>query len=309
MKVDWSAYKITLLLYLGVFLLPISFYFSYNSFSEIQSDTKVLNRLTLNSASIVTLDTIEDSIEKQNTIKKTDKVFQDLRSWMIENNSKSFYVGSEPLLKKYDSFLSLWSDAKSSEKKMLLVAFKEAKSLIFSLNNMLALKQNKIYNIFYVNLFISMALLLTLIFFTRAYIHQQLSKHAIYDFKTKLYTKDYLFATLKEVSSQMQRNKEPLSVLYIDLKVLKKNERSFQKEKDNILEHIGGSLLDSLRTSDIACRYSESEFMIVLPNTNAQNVEVLINRIEKYFNDFKHTIKVIEYNKDETYDDFIQRLV
>jgi len=309
MKVDWSAYKITLLLYLGVLLLPISFYFSYSSFSEIQTDTKVLNKLALNSASILTLDTFEDALEKQKTIKKIDNVFQGLRPWMVENDSKSFYVGSVPLLKKYDSVLDLWSDAKSSDKKASLRTYKEVKSLIFSLNNMLALKQNKIYNIFYINLLISMTLFLILIFSTRVYIHQQLNKSALYDFKTKLYTKDYLFATLKEVSSHMQRSKEPLSILYIDVEELENNNKIFKKEKDKMLEHIGSSLLGSLRVSDIACRYSESEFMVILPNTKGQNVEVLIRRIEKYFNNFKHIIKVIEYNKDETYDEFIKRIV
>jgi len=302
MNNDWSAYKITLLLYLGVLLLPIGFYFSYSSFTEIQSDTKVLNRFTLNSASMLTLDNSLNSSEKQKIIKKIDSEFQDLRPWMVENDGKNFYVGTEPLLKKYDSILNIWNKAKTSDKKMLLVCFKKAKSLVFSLNNMLKLKQNKIYNIFYTSLFLSMAFLLTLIFLTRVYIYRQLKKHAVYDLETKLYTRDYILTILKELSAQMTRSKEPLTVLYINMEGLK-------EEKKKTLEHIGKSLLSLLRVSDIACRYSDNEFLIVLPNTETKNIEKLTSRVDQYLTNLKYTIKVIEYNRDETYDDFIARLV
>ena len=309
MSIDWSAYRITLLLYLGVLLLPISFYFSYSSFSEIQSDTKMLNSMTLNSASMLTLDNNLNPLEKQNIIKNVDLVFQNLRPWMFENDGKSFYVGTEPLLKKYDSLLDCWNNSKNSDKKMLITCFKKAKSLIFSLDNMLKLKQNKIYNIFYVNLFVSMALLFTLIFLSRIYIYKQLKKQALYDLETKLFTKDYLLALLKEITAQMTRSKESLTVLHIDVEDLKSNDNSLKKENKKVLRQIGTSLLHTLRVSDIACRYSDSEFMIVLPNTKSQNIKKLTIRIDKDFSNIKHTIKVIEYKEDETYDDFIARLV
>ena len=305
MKIDWSAYKITLLLYFGVILLPISFYFSYSSFSEIQSDTKMLNQLTLSGGSILATSDVNDYSERQKAIKNIDTVFERLRPWMVENDNNRFYVGSEPLLQKYDLLLSNWQSAKTSDKKMSLLCWKQVKSLVFSLNNMIKLKQEQIYNIFYINLFGAMALLLILVYLTRAYIYKQLSKKALFDFKTNLYTRDYLFSIIKEMIALQTRNKNPLTVLYIDIEDLKSYKKSSQNEEDIILKHIGMSLLESVRTSDIACRYSQNEFIVVLPNTKTKNVEKVISRLGENLNYAEYKTKVIEHFEDETYDDFI----
>jgi diguanylate cyclase (GGDEF)-like protein len=307
MKIDWSAYKITLLLYFGVILLPISFYYSYSSFSEIQSDTSMLNDLTINGGSILSVNNTMDYSKKQKTIKNIDIVFKRLRPWIVENDGNKFYVGSEPLLQKYDLLLSNWQDAKISDKKMLLLCWKQVKSLVFSLNNMINLKQEQMYNIFYINLFGAMALLLILVSLTRAYIYKQLSKQALFDFKTKLYTRDYLLSIIEEMIALQTRNKDSLTVLYIDIEDLKSYKKSSQDKEDMILKHIGISLLKSVRTSDIACRYSQSEFIVVLPNTKSQNVEKVISHINKNLSYAEYKTKVIEHLQDETYDDFIAK--
>ena len=44
MQKEWSSFRITLLLYLVVLILPLSFYFVYSSFKTIQSDTKMVQQ-------------------------------------------------------------------------------------------------------------------------------------------------------------------------------------------------------------------------------------------------------------------------
>ena len=307
MKIDWFAYRITMLLYFGVILVPISFYFSYSSFIEIQSDRKMLNDLTINGGSILYLNNTNEHLEKQKTIKKIDNVFKRVRPWIVENDSNKFYVGSESLLQKYDLLLDNWKYAKTSDKKMSLLCWKQVKSLVFSLNNMIKLKLEQVYNIFYINLFGTMAFLLMLVYLTRAYIYKQLSNKALFDLKTKLYTKDYLLNIIKEMILLQSRNKDSLTVLYIDVEDLKSHKKSSQDEEDGILKHIGISLLQSLRASDVACRYSQNEFIVVLPNTKSKNVEKVISRLDKNINYAEYKTKVIEHFNDETYDDFIAK--
>jgi len=297
MHIDWSAYKITLFLYLGILMLPISFYFSYNSFSEIQSDTKTLNTLTINSALILTLDNIKDNTTKEQDIKNINKKFQELRPWMVKNNDNSFYIASEPLIQKYDSLLQCFKNINTTNKNELNSCWNKAKPIIFSLNNMLNLKQNSLYNVLYINFFIAVALLITLVFLLRAYIHKQLSKHAIYDFKTKLFNKDYLLATIKEISARSKREGEPLSVLYLKVKNL----------DDKKLGELGSTFLSSIRESDVACRYGEDEFIVILPNTILNEVTIILNRIDTKLNNIKYTMKSLEHYKNESYEDFIAR--
>lgn len=302
MKIDWSAYKITLSLYIGVLLLPISFYFAYSSFKELRVDTKAVNQLTLNSALVLSL----HDVKQENLINKINLTFEKLQSWMAENDNKDFYVGTVGLLQRYELTLKVWEEIKENKLDRKASFFKETQLLIFSLNNMLELKQNKIYNLFYINLFATMILFLLLISFTRGYIHQQLSKHAIYDLKTNLYTKEYLLATLKEVISKTTRTQEALSAIYIDAYELNNLNKS---HKDELLKYIGKSLLDSLRLSDVICRYGEHEFVVILPNTNEEHFDLLRSRLSKDLSKVSCEIKAIRYNPNESHTDFLERLV
>ena len=44
MPKEWSSFRITLVLYLVVLLLPFSFYFVYTSFQTMQSDTNIVRQ-------------------------------------------------------------------------------------------------------------------------------------------------------------------------------------------------------------------------------------------------------------------------
>ena len=153
-----------------------------------------------------------------------------------------------------------------------------------------------------------MAFLLVLIFFIRVYAFSNLRKKAIYDFKSKLYSKDYMLSTLKNTSAQMKRTGAALSVLQIDVKDLDSEHKLTQKEQDKILQKFGDSLLKTLRDSDIASRYSESKFVLILPNTPEQQLQMLILRLEKNLADLEHTFNVIEYRENDTYESFIEKL-
>ena len=287
MKTDWNAYRITLLLYVSILFFPISFYSSYNSFTSINTDTKVLKELTLIGGSIVAND----------NKKKIDSLFKTIEPWIALNNVADYYVGSKPLVEKFDDLKECYKMVEYSNNSSTK-CFEIAKSLSFSVENMLIMKQKNMYNSLYINLFATMALILTLIFFTRAYIHKQLNRHAIYDFKTKLFNKDYLLATIKELSARIKRNEECLNLIYMKAENL----------DDASLNHIGSVFINSVRASDIACRYSENEFVIILPDTNTRNTLNLLTRIDNQLDGIKYMIKSIEHSKNESYEDFILRL-
>lgn len=306
MSIDWSAYRITLLLYVGVLLFPLSFYFSYSSFSQLQDDTKALNRFTLNSGAMLTQ--YDDPIKNQTTKKEIETVFKNLRPWMAKNDGEKFYIASKPLLEQYDDLVLCWGKNGTLEGAQSQICFDKAKSIIFSLNNMIVLKQNRIYNIFYVNLFGAMAFLVLLIFFVRDYTYKQLTKQALYDFASKLYSKEYMLATLKEMSAHMKRTEQPLCVLSIDIEELKNDHKLPQKSKDKILEQLGTSLLNTLRNSDVAGRYSNHELMIILPNTLPANVKNLMERLEHHLKQLNYTARVVEYDQEDSFDTFMKKL-
>jgi len=117
-----------------------------------------------------------------------------------------------------------------------------------------------------------------------------------------------MLSTLKNTSAQMKRTGAALSVLQIDVKDLDSEHKLTQKEQDKILQKFGDSLLKTLRDSDIASRYSESKFVLILPNTPEQQLQMLILRLEKNLADLEHTFNVIEYRENDTYESFIEKL-
>ncbi len=302
MKIDWSAYRITLLLYLGILLLPLSFYFSYSSFNEIKEDTKVLNSLTSNTTNILYFSKLSDIEEKKEIQKSIESSFKSLKPWMLQNSKAQFYVGASPLLKEFENLVVCWNLSKIEKEDKIIECYKRSKSLIFSLNNMLKLKQNRMYNIFYINLFVAMALLLSLVFFVRGYIYRKISNSALYDLETELYTKEYLITTLKSISARMLRNDEALFLVHMKIENL---DESNSKE---IFKRIGEVLLTSIRKSDLACRYGKKEFIIVLPDTSIENIVIITDRMKKTMHDIIYSIEIIEHYKGESYEEFIKKL-
>jgi len=304
MKVDWSAYRITLLLYMGIFLLPLSFYYSYSSFSEIQRDTKMLGAFSKNALNVVYYKKVSDITKKDKLKKDIDDTFVRLRGFVSKVDSDEFYISSASFLKDFDALVTCWDNVNKG-KLDVDSYYKKNKSILFKLNNMLRLKQSKMYNLLYINLFVSMIIFVALVFFIRAYMYRQLSKNAVYDLKTNLYTKEYLIATLKSMSARVIRNDEILFAIYIDVKDLHYN----NKDEDKILKHIGSTLLDSVRGSDIACRYSEHEFVIVLSNIDEENIVHIVNRLSDSLGSVEFDTKVVKHLKDESCEQFIARVV
>lgn len=298
MKFDSSAYKITILLYLSVILLPIALYFSYSSFQEIESNRATISKLTSNVTSMLLLKEINNQSKIQQMTREIDTQFGHLRPWMRKNNDNKFYVGSDPLLKSYDALVKCW---KNNQQNITIECLKKFKALMFSLDNMIRLKQERIFNFFYLNLLIVMALLLVLVFLVRIYIHKQLKAKSIYDLNTKLFTKDYLLVVLEEIIAHDARSIDNLTVLYIDVEDLKKHKEDTKIQENKILKHIGESLLSSIRVSDIASRYSHNEFIVILQNTHEQNIDPVINRINENLMGLEYTTKVIEHAYHETY--------
>ena len=291
MKIDWSTYRITLALYAGVVLILAGFYITYASFDELNHDSRALSKLYVAS----------DILLREKNTDEIEKIFRELKPWVKENNNSSFYIASGSLEKEFNNLEVCLKKAEEVQNHTPTHCYKLLKSFIFSVNNMIILKQNRINNIFYINFAISMGLLILLVFFIRIYIYQQVNKKALIDFKTKLYTRDYLLATMKELCSRQNRTHEKLSALCLKAENI--------TDKEYLLEHIGSAFIDVIRGSDIACRYGENEFIIVFPNTQVENLDKVIKRIDANLVDIKYKVKVLEYDGTQSYDEFVDELV
>ena len=164
-------------------------------------------------------------------------------------------------------------------------------NLAIIIEKMVYLKQNKIINVFYLSLILVMIFALLMIYLVRAYIHQQMKKHTIHDHDTKLFNKKYFCAELKTSCARAARNNSPLSMLSISIDGFEKGSKRYDKKtKEHILNILGGLITSLTRTSDVACRYDENHFSILLPDTPEENALILEGRVRDAFE--KHDFSV-----------------
>ena len=97
-------------------------------------------------------------------------------------------------------------------------------------------------------------------------LREALRVQAVRDPLTGLYNRRYMQEFLERELQRARRQRHPLSVLMLDLDHFKRyNDRFGHAAGDELLRSLGDTLLHSIRSDDVACRYGGEEFVIVLP--------------------------------------------
>jgi len=88
---------------------------------------------------------------------------------------------------------------------------------------------------------------------------------------------------LAEVA-RAHRHGRPLALLMFDLDRFKQvNDRSGHLVGDDLLALFGAILREDLRASDLPCRYGGEEFLLIAPETNADQARIVAERIRLKF--------------------------
>ncbi|WP_370682603.1 EAL domain-containing protein [Comamonas sp. GB3 AK4-5] len=104
---------------------------------------------------------------------------------------------------------------------------------------------------------------------------------AFYDSLTGLPNRSLLQARAEQAIASAARNEEQLAVLFIDLDRFKQvNDSLGHSAGDELLCHVASRLQEVLRASDIAGRLSGDEFVVVLPQCDAEHVTYTIERLQ-----------------------------
>ena len=97
-----------------------------------------------------------------------------------------------------------------------------------------------------------------------------------------LFNRRFTLAKLHYELKRATRNKDPLSIVLIDLDNFKKvNDDQGHLAGDNVISQTGILINESVREVDIACRYGGDEFLLVLPETDVEKAMVVVERFRK----------------------------
>lgn len=112
--------------------------------------------------------------------------------------------------------------------------------------------------------------------------NKKLEERAIRDSLTSLYNHNYLLEQLAREVSLARRYDSSLSVFLLDLDFFKDvNDSCGHPFGDFVLQEFARKVKGSLRESDIFGRYGGEEFLVILPNTNGEQAEVVAEKIRK----------------------------
>ncbi len=109
---------------------------------------------------------------------------------------------------------------------------------------------------------------------------ERIYQQAIRDGLTGLYNKQYMMTQLDGYFNVADRHQTHLSLIMLDIDHFKHvNDTYGHLTGDIILRDVSAILLDSIRTSDLACRYGGEELAVILPTGNLQGSIEVAERI------------------------------
>lgn len=109
---------------------------------------------------------------------------------------------------------------------------------------------------------------------------RMLAQRAHIDGLTGLYNRAYFQTRWKEEVERAARARSPLSLAMIDLDEFKSINDSYgHPAGDAVLQGVSQLLAQSVRLSDVACRYGGEEFALILPETTPSEAGGLCERI------------------------------
>ena len=303
--------KISSLLYIIVFMIPLGFYSTYNSFDSIKEDSNILQQTgwlqgTLPFLSKNTLNNV--------TTKRLDSTLAKYEAWVTKNKNSEHYIGTQTLQKDMQEVQMCWDEIKNSPSHMTLSCSDKMKTLSVTIQEIIKSKQNKTINMFYLSLSLTMLVVLFSIYSLRLYMQYQIRKHAIHDHETNLYNQKYFNAQLHSLCARSQRHNDPFSVLFISLNGFTKKTYD-KKTAEMLLKQIGEIITIATRDSDVACRYDENHFVILMPFTTSENGYVLEKRIKEVLIQQQFNVEpklsfgyaTTQYDINESEKEFIKR--
>lgn len=305
--------KITVLLYIGILIIPFAFYGVFSTLDSMESASVVVRQTARVGGEMLKVPIESDRKTKEKSIQEIDKTLSSMKPWFVENNDANYYVGVSTPLKDYEKLLACWEELKKNyTQKMAVKCWTGAMSLSFAIERKLTLQHERLKNILYITVAGILSLLILLVFFTRTYIRHQLEEQAIHDEETGLYNRKYAHAVLSNLVAQAERSKKPLSILSLEI-------RGFDIDSEDrilkFLERFGGCIQHSIRRSDIPCRFESNEFLLLLPETPGEGAEVFKKRLQKEcrkelgeeFPELELEMEIVEYRQGEKAEEFWMR--
>jgi GGDEF domain-containing protein len=315
-KKTLSTYRLTLLLYLGVLLLPLIFLLSLRALDGLEEDTRTIRELGRTGGNILAYTLTEEASAKERLSAQIRQSFDELGPWFRTNTVSSYYVGSSTPEKDFLAFRNCWNSVeKSPETSRALRCWNEAKPLIFAVERMVAIHTSHIRNLIVLDIVVAIGVLLLLIFVVRYLIHHQICKNIVHAPEEGLHDRDYCRHSLEELCAQAGKLGGKLSTLHIIFPSLGEESQLSLEKQALLTEALDEIIRTSTRVNDIPCRIGDDEYLIIQPFTGQEEAvmakermkRVILEKLRERFPTISPRFKPTSLQKGESCEEFIER--
>ena len=116
-----------------------------------------------------------------------------------------------------------------------------------------------------------------------AFVFQKLQQQSITDGLTGIKTRRFFWEALSAEWKRASRSGRPFSVVLIDLDKFKEvNDTMGHFEGDLVLARVGRLLEQKSRQSNVVARYGGDEFIVLMPETGAEQAAILAERLRQW---------------------------
>ena len=111
---------------------------------------------------------------------------------------------------------------------------------------------------------------------------RELEELSVKDGLTGLFNRRFFNNKMKEEIKRAVRYHKHVSLLLMDMDDFKHyNDHNGHLQGDSLLKTVGEIIGNNIRVTDFACRYGGEEFMVILPETDSQEAEIVAERIRR----------------------------
>lgn len=313
MKKDWSVFKITVLLYVIVALMPLNYYFAKRSFDSMQSDGSTMQELVYINGAIQRITVLADSEERNMLIEKVWGSFESIEDAFVTAPANAEYVALFRADEGFNAMKDAWKKLAAALPDRALArisadeCWREVNSFSKTAEEMMAYKGESMLDRLYLSLIFTMFTVLALVFLVRLYIRVQIKKHAIHDHETGLYNRKYFNEVLQKTKILSTRHESPFSLLTISFENYDNLAKTLGRKKmEGFLHEFAKQLDGFFRQSDTICRIESNLFVTIAPDVTPENSVKVVKRLEAVLAEHRFSLKaasglrigVASYNRE-----------
>jgi len=272
-------WNITIFLYVFIALFPASFYLAYVLADSVKENAVVMRDLGHLGGAL--------EVQKHNGKIDTESaayiegLFQSLdREFMEKEMGQSDYGFQNP----QDTFRELYAKWKvckygiTDANRQFSACQKDYDRFVMAVSSQLEGKRDSSLYMLYGLLVVTLLLITVIVYVMRIDISEESDRHALIDKLTGLYNRTYFLEEIKHASARGSRTLQPMSIIIFGIDDL---DNVVLNRRDELIAAFGRFLSPLIRSSDVACRISENQFVVIAPDTEIDKVNILAVRLRK----------------------------